>query len=93
MDTQEILRAQILASSHIKKSTEIINSDICFGHEEGKTFENQNGVSVVQTSKVKLSDHCGFQTHSWIAENLNFLSCVTLRMRPVILKAMSAGSW
>ena len=50
LDTQEIVRAQIPASSHIKKSTEIINRDICFGHEEGKIFENQNGVAVVQTS-------------------------------------------
>ena len=27
--------------------------------EEGNTFESQNGVDVVQTSKGKLGGHCG----------------------------------
>ena len=77
------------SSREARKSLTVISVLVI---KEKNAFESQNQV-VVQTSKVKLSDHCGFQTHSWIAENLNFLSCVTLRMLPAILKTMSAGSW
>ena len=53
--------------------------------EEGNTFESQNGVAVVQTSKGKL----WFQTSSCTAENSSFLSV----SYSAFLKAVSAGSW
>ena len=45
--------------------------------EEGNTFESQNGVAVVQTSKVELViGHCRYDFRYVLIKKLSFLNCV-----------------
>lgn len=66
-----------------------------FGSWDGNAFENQTGVAMVQTSKVKLG--CHYRHDFWHVTVLLgtriFLSCVILRTLPAILKAVSDGRW